>query len=72
MATSAIYNPNIIVKNVLEQSIGKMNAIVLMHDADYQKHTPNALPQIIEGLRSQGFNFSALSKTSSLVQFVKP
>jgi peptidoglycan/xylan/chitin deacetylase (PgdA/CDA1 family) len=71
-ATSAINNPNLIIRNVLEQSVGKSNAVVLLHDADYQKHTPTVLPQIIEGLRSQGFNFSVLSKTSFLVQFDNP
>lgn len=71
-ATSAINNPNLIIRNVQEQSVGKLNAVVLLHDADYQKHTPVVLPQIIEDLSFQGFNFSALSKTSFLVQFLKP
>jgi peptidoglycan/xylan/chitin deacetylase (PgdA/CDA1 family) len=71
-ATSAINNPNLIISNVLEQSVGKLNAVVLLHDADYQKHTSLILAQIIEGLSLQGFNFSVLSKTSFLVQFVKP
>ena len=71
-ATSAVNNPALIVRNTLEQSVGKGNAIILLHDAVYQKHTPALLPQMIEGLRSQGFNFGMLSKASFLVQFVKP
>lgn len=71
-ATYAINNQDLIIRNVLSQATGKSDAIVLLHDADYQKYTPVALPQIIEGLRSQGFGFSVQSNKSYLVQFVKP
>jgi peptidoglycan-N-acetylglucosamine deacetylase len=70
-ATSAINNKSAIVRNVLSQAAGKDKAIVLLHDAEYQKNTPVALREIIQGLRAQGFAFDVLSKNSFLVQFTK-
>lgn len=71
-ATTAINNPGLILKNVTEQSATKTNAVILLHDSEYQKHTPAVLPQIIEGLRAHNFSFGTLSKSSSLIQFTKP
>ncbi|MCW3490189.1 polysaccharide deacetylase family protein [Dethiobacter alkaliphilus] len=70
-AASAINSADLILSNVLDQAAQKRNALILLHDAGYQKHTPAVLPQIIEGLQSQGFGFSVLSQSSYRVQFVK-
>lgn len=70
-AANAINSPDLILGNVLDQAAQKRNAVILLHDAGYQKHTPAVLPQIIEGLQSQGFGFSVLSQSSYRVQFVK-
>jgi peptidoglycan-N-acetylglucosamine deacetylase len=70
-ATSAINNKSAIVRNALSQAAGKEKAIVLLHDAEFQKNTPVALPEIIQGLRAQGFVFDVLAADSYLVQFAR-
>ena len=41
---------------------------VLMHDTDQKKTTVEALPLIIDYLRSEGYQFMTLSPTSTLIQ----
>jgi peptidoglycan/xylan/chitin deacetylase (PgdA/CDA1 family) len=58
-----------IVQAVLTQSSEVKHAIILMHDLDPKTTTVQALPEIIEGLKSQGFAFAALSKNTVAPQF---
>lgn len=50
-----------IIENVLSHTINKDKAIVLMHDAPVKTTTVQALPELINGLRRQGFDFGTLS-----------
>ena len=50
-----------IVSNVLNGARGKKSICVLMHDTGAKGTTVQALPQMIEGLHSQGFRFAALN-----------
>lgn len=59
-----------IVNSVLTQSKNKNQAVILMHDLDPKTTTVEALPEIIEGLKSQGFSFDSLSKDSPKCEFV--
>ncbi|MDW7650299.1 MAG: polysaccharide deacetylase family protein [Bacillota bacterium] len=70
-ATNAIENKKLIVSNVLTQANEKNNVIVLLHDGEAQKATATALPEIIKGLRSQGFHFKVLTNNSLRIQFIK-
>ena len=58
-----------IVQAVLTQSSEQKHAIILMHDTDPKTTTVQALPEIIEGLKSQGFIFDVLSKDTYAPQF---
>jgi peptidoglycan/xylan/chitin deacetylase (PgdA/CDA1 family) len=58
-----------IVQAVLTQSSEVKHAIILMHDLEPKTTTVQALPEIIEGLKSQGFIFDALSKNTVAPQF---
>ena len=58
-----------IVQAVLTQSSEHKHAIILMHDADPKTTTVQALPEIIEGLKNQGFIFDVLSKNIYAPQF---
>lgn len=52
--------------SVLSAAKGKSSICVLMHDSEVKKSTVTALPEIIKGLKKQGFTFKALDeKTSS-------
>lgn len=53
-----------IVNNVLTQAKKKNSICVLMHDTSSKKATVEALPEIIKGLKNQGFTFKALTKNS--------
>lgn len=50
--------------NVLRGASGKNTICVLMHDSSAKTTTADALPGIIEGLRSMGFSFAALEPAS--------
>lgn len=51
-----------LVKRVKSSVNGKNQAVVLMHDAGNKKQTVEALPEILEYLISEGYEFSTLNK----------
>ncbi len=61
----------VIVQSVLDGVKGQNHAIILMHDAAPKTTTVEALPEIIEGLRKQGFSFEKLTNETTPVQFKK-
>ncbi|BAU26393.1 peptidoglycan/xylan/chitin deacetylase (PgdA/CDA1 family) [Aneurinibacillus soli] len=61
-----------IVQAVLNGCHGKQKAIILMHDSPAKITTVQALPQIIEGLRKQGFTFAPLTHDSFTYHFILP
>lgn len=70
-ASASRQDKDIIVNSVLEGASGKKNAIILMHDAPTKTTTVEALPEIVEGLRKQGFIFEKLTSETVPVQFKK-
>lgn len=62
------------VSNVLNASKGCAHGVVLMHDARPKVTTVEALPEIINGLVRQGFNFDKLSNNINPAAYslVKP
>lgn len=50
-----------LITNVRQTSAGKQHIVVLMHDAPGKRTTIQALPQIIEYLKAQGYTFRTLS-----------
>ncbi|MCY6356460.1 polysaccharide deacetylase family protein [Clostridium sp. ZS2-4] len=62
-----------IVSSVLNQSKRARNgkAVILMHDLGPKTTTVQALPEIIEGLKEQGFIFDVISKDTYKTQFTK-
>ena len=52
-----------IVSNVLSGSMNQEDAIVLMHDSFGHSTTVAALPEIIEGLKNQGYSFAPLDNS---------
>ena len=61
----------VIVQSVLNGVKGQKHAIILMHDAAPKTTTVEALPEIVEGLRKQGYNFEKLTSDTVPVQFKK-
>ncbi len=62
---------NVIVNRVLEDAKYVKHANILMHDLDPKDTTPEALPEIIEGLKAQGFIFESLNHESPKAQFTE-
>ncbi len=62
---------DIIVQSVLDGARGKEHAIILMHDAAVKTTTVDALPEIVEGLRKQGFSFDKITSDTKPIQFKK-
>lgn len=58
-----------IIESVLTQSSRTKHPIILMHDLNPKTTTVEALPQIIEGLKNQGFIFDVLSENTYAPQF---
>ncbi|WP_234118981.1 polysaccharide deacetylase family protein [Clostridium hydrogenum] len=53
---------NYLTSNVKKESYGKNVVVILMHDAAAKTTTVQALPEIIQYLRSQGYTFGVLKK----------
>lgn len=58
-----------IIENVKNNILHKENVIILMHDSPVKTTTVQALPEIINNLKKQGFDFKTLSKDSFCIQF---
>lgn len=68
-AAKGLQDKNVIVNSVLSQAKYQKNAVILMHDAAAKTTTVDALPEIVEGLKAQGFVFRGLTVESAPVQF---
>lgn len=60
-----------IVRSVLNGCKGKKEAVILMHDSAPKTTSAEALPEIIEGLKKQGFQFDRISTDTYAPQFTK-
>ncbi|MHB1652398.1 MAG: polysaccharide deacetylase family protein [Desulfitobacteriaceae bacterium] len=58
-----------LVRNVMNQMVGRNRAILLMHDIGTKKTSVEALPRIIKYLKSQGYSFGILSSHVAPVLF---
>lgn len=58
-----------LVDNVKRQVAGKERAIILMHDVGTKKTSVEALPQIIDYLREQGYHFAVLTPEVAPILF---
>lgn len=70
-AAKAIVDKNTIVNNVLQDASRKSEAIILLHDSNIKTTTVDALPEIIDGLKSKGFIFKSLSYDTPAIHFLK-
>ncbi|ULL19149.1 polysaccharide deacetylase [Paenibacillus sp. H1-7] len=70
-AAAAVQPKEDIVQAVKSNSAGKDKIIVLMHDMDRKTTTVEALPEVIEYLKDQGYRFDRLHKDSFKFQFLK-
>lgn len=59
----------VIVNNVVSQSKKVNRGVVLMHDSDYKYTTVAALPDMIDSLRAEGFEFAAIQPDTQPVLF---
>ena len=57
-----------IVKSVFQGISGKKDVIVLLHDLDF-RWTLDALPEIIQRFKDEGYGFKTLSKDSFNYQY---
>lgn len=71
-ASAMVQQKDKIVRSVLSESKQVKHAVILMHDLNPKTTTPDALPEIIKGLKEQGFEFDKMTKDSYPAQFVKP
>ena len=68
-ASKSKQSMDVIVKSVIGGSQYTNQAVILMHDAPAKTTTVDALPQIVEGLKKQGFIFKGLDMETPEVQF---
>ncbi|OON90216.1 MAG: hypothetical protein ATN33_03630 [Epulopiscium sp. Nele67-Bin001] len=68
-ASKITQEKDIIVDAVLSQSANKTQPVILMHDSKFKTTTPEALPEIIEGLTQLGFSFEKITAETPVVQF---
>ncbi len=60
-----------IINSVLTESRGQHKAVILMHDTDPKTTTVQALPEVIKGLKEQGFIFDVITKDTPQISFTK-
>ncbi|MGL6173885.1 MAG: polysaccharide deacetylase family protein [Cellulosilyticaceae bacterium] len=68
-AAKGLQDKQVIVNSVLNGAKYTDNAVILMHDAAPKTTTVDALPEIVEGLKEQGFIFEKLTTESESVKF---
>lgn len=68
-ADKGLQDEQVIINSVVENAKNTNNAVILMHDAAAKTTTVDALPEIVEGLKQQGFAFEKLTKDSQPVKF---
>ncbi|MDF2878695.1 MAG: polysaccharide deacetylase [Clostridia bacterium] len=68
-ASKSTQDKQVIVDSVLNGAKSKEQAIILMHDAAAKTTTVEALPEIVEGLRKQGFVFEKLTAETETIHF---
>lgn len=68
-ATSKSLSAETILNGITKYSAGKNHGIVLMHDSEHCKTTVEALPELIDTLKEQGFTFAALDRTVKPISF---
>lgn len=68
-ATSRAPSAATIIKGITSYSAGKTHGIILMHDSANCKTTVEALPELIDELREQGFAFAPLDRTVRQISF---
>lgn len=71
-ASAAVRSKSQIVSSIKREVAGQDRIIVLMHDAPGRSTTADALPEIIEYLRDQGYRFEKLNKSAFTCQFLLP
>ncbi|MTV47844.1 polysaccharide deacetylase family protein [Heliobacillus mobilis] len=65
-----VQSKEVITSSVKEQVSNKNTAVILFHDLSAKKTTVEALPEIIEHLKSQGYTFEVLRKGAYSVKFI--
>ncbi|OON98943.1 MAG: hypothetical protein ATN35_02745 [Epulopiscium sp. Nele67-Bin004] len=68
-ASASVQDKDVIVNAVLSQSSKLEQPVILMHDSAAKTTTAEALPEIVEGLKAQGFLFEKLTIDTPVVQF---
>lgn len=68
-ATAPLVSVETIVRNIKEQAPGRDRIILLMHDSPGKRTTVEALPQIIQFLKQQGYEFGILSPQVAPILF---
>jgi peptidoglycan-N-acetylglucosamine deacetylase len=71
-ASAAVRSKAQIVSSVKREVAGQNRIIVLMHDAPGRSTTADALPEVIEYLQGQGYQFEKLNKSAFTCQFLLP
>ncbi len=70
-ATKMTLDKESIVRSVLDGSSNVNTANILMHDTDAKYTTLEAIPEILEGLKAQGYVFMPLNHDSAAIRFVE-
>ena len=68
-ATTRSPSASTIVKGITSYSAGKTHGIILMHDSVNCRTTVEALPELIDTLREQGFAFAPLDRSVRQMSF---
>lgn len=69
--TPTVYPAETLLENVVNGAEGKSSPVVLFHDTDYNKTTPEAVELVIKHFKDKGYNFARLEDNTKPIQFAK-
>lgn len=70
--TSVVYPAKTLYSNIIKQGFDKDNLIILFHDTNLAKTTPDAVEMVIKHYKELGYNFCLLNDELKPIQFRKP
>lgn len=69
--TPTVYPPQTLLNNVLKGAKKTDSPVILFHDTDYNKTTPDAVELVIKHFKDEGYSFDCIKSDTKPIQFAK-
>ncbi|MEG1994759.1 MAG: polysaccharide deacetylase family protein, partial [Oscillospiraceae bacterium] len=69
--TPTVYPPETLFNNIIKGSKKTESPVILFHDTDYNKTTPQAVELVVKYFKEQGYEFDSIKSDTKPIQFAK-